>query len=124
MKKGSVRRYMGFEDFDETFKIFDSLLGKIVITWTVLMKRSRSLYPLLINDLSEHAYNVTDVAPMVSLRGKREMRVNGNDSQGTMGRPVISFPSSIARKFSSRERYLGTRQGQHHSQTKITRKLF
>lgn len=32
LKKGSVRRYMGFEDFDETFKIFDSLLGKMVIT--------------------------------------------------------------------------------------------
>lgn len=32
LKKGSVRRYMGFEDFDETFKIFDSLLRKVVIT--------------------------------------------------------------------------------------------
>ena len=49
--KGSVRRYMGFEDFDKTFKIFDS-------------------------------FN------MVSLRGKRETRVNGNNSQATMGRPL------------------------------------
>ena len=41
---------------------------------------------------------------MVSLRGKRETRVNGNEPQGTMERSVISFPPSFARKFSSRER--------------------
>ena len=28
---------MGFEDVDETFKIFDSLLRKVVITQTVLL---------------------------------------------------------------------------------------
>ena len=40
---------------------------------------------------------------MVSLRGKRETRVNGNEPQGTMEGSVISFPPSFARKFSSRE---------------------
>ena len=47
-------------------------------------------------------------------------RVTGDEPQGTMGRvqtageadvsPVVSFPPSIARIFSSKERRLGTRQ--------------
>ena len=47
-------------------------------------------------------------------------RVTGDEPQGTMGRvqtageadvsPVVSFPPSIARVFSSKERRLGTRQ--------------
>ena len=49
-------------------------------------------------------------------RGEREKRETGDESQGTMGRvqpvvsPVVSFPPSFARTFSSRERRLGTRQ--------------
>ena len=44
------------------------------------------------------------------------MRVTGYEAQGSMGRvktvasPVFFFPPSFARKFSSRERRLGTRQ--------------
>ena len=41
-------------------------------------------------------------------RGERETRVTGDEPQRTMGR--VSFPPSFARKFSSRERRLGTRQ--------------
>ena len=40
-------------------------------------------------------------------------RVTGDEPQGTMGRvqsPVVSFPPSFARTFSSKERRLGTRQ--------------
>ena len=40
-------------------------------------------------------------------------RVTGDEPQGSMGRvqsPVVSFPSSFARTFSSKERRLGTRQ--------------
>ena len=40
-------------------------------------------------------------------------RVTGDEPQGTMGRvqtPVVSFPPSFARIFSSNERRLGTRQ--------------
>ena len=54
-------------------------------------------------------------------RGERETRVTGDEPQGTMGRvqtagevkakPVVSFPPSFARTFSSKERRLGTRQG-------------
>ena len=39
-------------------------------------------------------------------------RVTGDEPQGTMGRvqtPVVSFPPSFARTFSSKERRLGTR---------------
>ena len=62
-------------------------------------------------------------------RGERETRVTGDEPQGTMGRvqtasdsrpswkqdlpdvsPVVSFPPSFARTFSSKERRLGTRQ--------------
>lgn len=90
-----------------------------ILFWSMIWASMHTMWLMYF----EHVWSI-GVAPMVSLRGKRETRVNGNDSQGPMGRPVISFPPSIARKFSSRERYLGTRQGQHHSQTKITRKLF
>ena len=48
--------------------------------------------------------------------GERETRVTG-EPQGTMGRvdlpdvsPVVPFPPSFARTFSSKERCLGTRQ--------------
>ena len=40
-------------------------------------------------------------------------RVTGDEPEGTMGRvqsPVVSFPPSFARTFSSKERRLGTRQ--------------
>ena len=40
-------------------------------------------------------------------------RVTGDEPQGTVGRvqsPVVSFPPSFARTFSSKERRLGTRQ--------------
>ena len=40
-------------------------------------------------------------------------RVTSDEPQGTMGRvqsPVVSFPPSFARTFSSKERRLGTRQ--------------
>ena len=39
--------------------------------------------------------------------------MTGDEPQGTMGRvqsPVVSFPPSFARTFSSKERRLGTRQ--------------
>ena len=42
-------------------------------------------------------------------------RVTGDEPQGTMGRvqtPVVSFPPSFVRTFSSKERRLGTRQPQ------------
>ena len=48
-------------------------------------------------------------------------RVTGDEPQGTMGRvqtavsPVVSFPPSFARTFSSKERRLGTRQGSERS---------
>ena len=49
-------------------------------------------------------------------RGERETRETADEPQGTMGRvqpvvsPVVSFPPSFVRTFSSRERRLGTRQ--------------
>ena len=53
-------------------------------------------------------------------RGERETRVTDDEPQGTLRRvyggrrsalPVVSFPPSFARTFSSKERRLGTRQG-------------
>ena len=59
-------------------------------------------------------------------RGERETRVTGDEPQGTLRRvyggrrsalPVVSFPPSFARTFSSKERRLGTRQGRGETVT-------
>ena len=56
-------------------------------------------------------------------RNARDTRVTSDETQGTMGMrkmrgedvsPVLSTPPSFARKFSVRERRLGTRQNQKH----------
>ena len=54
---------MGFEDVDETFKIFDSLLRKVVITQTVLLSSHEKITLTLSSSdqWSERPYNVTDV---------------------------------------------------------------
>ena len=55
---------------------------------------------------------LSDALKLHRARGEHETQVTGEEVKGTMGRrkTAFYFPPSFARKFSSRERLLGTRQ--------------
>lgn len=54
-----------------------------ILLWSMIWASMHTMWLMYF----EHVWSI-GVAPMVSLRGKRETRVNGNDSHGTMGRPL------------------------------------
>ena len=94
------------ENFIEE-KDYKQMQGKISLLFC-----SCSLFSLYTSSLSSLLLR-RFVSRMAQASATRTKRVTGDEPQRTMGRvqrPVVSFPPSFGRTFSSKERRLGTRQ--------------